>query len=135
MDSNAQHLDREKITRILKDINKAWTEGNPDDLNEFFHEDMVIAQPGYERMAAGKIPCVESYKIFASSAKVLSFKESEPLIDIWGDTAAASYIFDLDYETKGKSYSDTGIDMFIFIRTEGKWKAVWRTIIPLPCSP
>ena len=127
--------DREEIRQILKDINEAWTKGNTDDLNKYFHEDMIIAQPGFGIHGDGRNACVDSYKEFAGMASVQGLRESEHIVLVWGDTAVASYRFDIEYELDGQSHQDAGYDLFVFTRQDGNWLAVWRTILPVPPTP
>ena len=117
---------RETLTRM----NQAWTQGHPEDLEKYFHEDMVIAAPGFRGGGRGRATCVASYTGFASRATIKSFEESEHAIDVWGDTAVAIYRFDLEYEMEGKERSENGYDVYVFTHQDGKWLAVWRTIIP-----
>ena len=70
--------------------------GRPEKLEEYSHEDMVIAFPGFGRRGVGKRACVERYEAFVSEATIRDLKESQPLIDVWGDAAVASYRFELD---------------------------------------
>jgi len=132
MASDIEQNVREEIQQLLKNINAAWVKGRSEDLEEYFHEDMVIFDLGFGRRGIGKKACVESYKDFTSHATIHEFKESDPAIDIWGDTAVAIYKFEIDYETNGEDHRDFGQDLFVFIRERGKWRAVWRVIIPLP---
>jgi hypothetical protein len=46
--------DKDIIRQILLTINKVWSKGNPDDLNEYFHEDLVILSPELQRMGEDK---------------------------------------------------------------------------------
>jgi hypothetical protein len=127
--------DREQITHILKAINRAWTSGDTDDLSKYFHEDMIIAQPGFGIRGEGRSACVDSYKGFAGMASINALRESEHMVLVWGDTAVASYKFDVEYEMDGQSHRDAGYDLFVFTRLEGAWLAVWRTILPVPEMP
>ena len=64
-------------------------------------------------------------------AIINDFKDRDPAIQIYGNTAIASYTFEMSYEMNGKSFDDVGRDIYVLKREEGKWLAVWRTIIPL----
>lgn len=121
-----------EIRQLLKKINEAWVNGHPEELEEYFHEDMVIAQSGLQAQGTGKKACVDSYKEFITHASILGLKESDHHIGVWGDTAVASYKFELEYEINGAKHHDSGVDLFIFTRQRGNWRAVWRTILPLP---
>jgi len=122
--------EREEIRRILKKINDAWVKGPSEDLAEYFHEDMVIAGPGLEESGKGRPACTASYEEFTRVAAIKDFEESELNIHIWNDTAVAHYKFTIAYEMEGRDHLDSGCDLFVFNKSEGKWIAVWRTILP-----
>lgn len=126
IDQNA----REEIRKLLGNISNAWIKGRPEELEEYFHEEMVIAGPGFKGGGRGKSECIKSYKDFITHAAIQNVKESDLMIDVWGDTAVASYRFEMDYEIGGERHHDAGHDLFVFTRERGKWLAVWRTIIP-----
>ena len=127
--------DRDEIKHILKSINAAWTKGHLDDLDKYFHEDMIIAQPGFGIRGEGKNACVDSYREFAGMASIQGLSESEHVVLVWGDTAVASYRFEIEYELDGQAHQDTGYDLFVFTRQGGAWLAAWRTILPVPETP
>jgi ketosteroid isomerase-like protein len=124
--------DRDEIRWILKNINEAWTKGRPAHLDRYFHEDMVIAQPGFGIRGEGKSACVNSYREFSGTASIRSFEESQHVVLVWGDTAVASYKFEIEYDLDGLPHRDTGYDLFVFTRQGGDWLAVWRAILPAP---
>ena len=124
--------DREEIARIIRSINEAWTSGRPEELDRYFHEDMVIAQPGLGIRGEGRKACVDSYSEFARMAAINGLRESDHIVLVWGDTAVASYRFEIEYEVEGRIRRDAGFDLFVFARKDGAWLAVWRTILPVP---
>jgi hypothetical protein len=80
--------------------------------------------------AAGKAACAKSYQDFLNQAKIRNCKLAEPLIDVAGDTAVAACAWEMTYELNGQTYSESGHDLFVFNRDQGKWLAVWRTLLP-----
>jgi len=120
--------EKQELWKIMQDINKTWSKGNPDTLTNFFHKDMVISDNDFKKLGVGRKACVESYKSFVSRAKILGVKEQDRDIDIFGNTAYVSYSFEVTYEMDGKEYHDSGRDVFFFTREDDKWLAVWRTI-------
>ena len=126
--------DREEIRLLLNKINDAWLAGPPDGipgvLNECFSADMVIRGPGFQAMGRGKEACVKSYVDFVRQARVRSCTLSEPEIDHFGDTAIAAYSWEMTYELDGHEYHDSGHDLFVLSRVEGRWLAVWRAMLP-----
>jgi ketosteroid isomerase-like protein len=123
---------REAIRRILKQINAAWRGGRTDELRQYFHENMVIVSPGFQVRGEGREACVASYQDFINQATVTEYKEGEATVDVWGDTAVATYPWQMAWQMGGQSSRESGHDVFIFIREAGKWLAVWRTLLPLP---
>jgi len=124
--------DRETIAQILATINDAWRQGHPEELEQVFAEDMIIEKPGFNERIEGREACAKSYGHFMDHATVLHFEAEEPAVDVWGDTALASYRFEIEYKAAGPVHRDAGRDVFVFTRREGRWRAVWRTIVPLP---
>ena len=123
---------KSELRDIVKKINQLWVGGNAEKLGEFFHEDMVIVNPDLAKMGEGRRECVRSYIEFCEQAKVLEYKELNLVVDLWGNTAAAAYDFEIVYEMAGKKYEDSGKDLFIFSLNEktGRWQAVWRMLVP-----
>jgi len=122
--------DPEEVRELLQKITDAWTRGDPDDLAEYFHEELVILSPDLQRMGKGKAACVQSYKDFMAQAVVHEYKERDHKIDVWGNTAVSTYAFDITYEMDGQTFRESGHDMFVFNQEGEKWLAVWRMVIP-----
>lgn len=125
---------KDEIRNLLKKINETWVEGDARQLGQFFHRDMVIFGPDLKKMGNGRDECVKSYIDFCGNARIMTYKESNFVIDVWGNTAAIVYDFEIGYEMEGKRYDDTGRDLFIFSRDEnnGEWLAVWRMLVAAP---
>lgn len=119
----------DEIWRLVQRMNDAWAKDGPDDLASFFHEDIVMLHPDFTQRTEGKAACVASYQDFREQAAILDFKVSNPGIDVFGDTAIATYSYEIAYEMGGERFNDTGRDVFIFVRENGRWLAVWRTMI------
>jgi uncharacterized protein DUF4440 len=132
MVSKLESKDREEIRRLITKINDAWVKGRVDELNEFFHEEMVTYSPGFGVRGEGKGECIKSYEDFVNQATVNEFKELNFVIDLWGDTGVATYVFEIAFDMNGQKFKDTGRDMFVLVREDSRWWAVWRTMIPSP---
>ncbi len=122
--------DTEEIAGVLRAINEAWTSGNAEAMRQHLHERIVMAQPGFEERLVGRQACIEGYEDFARQASIGSYAQTQTTIDITGDTAVASCRFAIDYAMGGKEYHEIGHDLFVFARSAGRWRAVWRTLIP-----
>jgi len=130
MTSSVEQHVREEIRQLLRSINQAWTQGHTEDLALYFRDDVVIVNPGFQGRLEGKQACIDSYKEFVDQATIQDYQEAEIVVDVWEDTAVASYHFEIDYKMSGTEYHDTGHDLFVFVREGEQWRAVWRTLIP-----
>jgi hypothetical protein len=45
---------KNEIWKTLKDLNNVWTKGNPDDLKDYFHADMVAITPTDKKRREGR---------------------------------------------------------------------------------
>ena len=120
-----------QITRIVTAINKSWLNNKTEYLNDFFHDDMIITDSNFNRLAANKKECIASYESFIKHAKILSYTEHDINIEIIGTTAIVNYVFDISWEVKNNISSEKGRDVFVFEFSNGKWLAVCRTLLPI----
>jgi uncharacterized protein (TIGR02246 family) len=130
MPASTHGADRTTIRDVLRTINDAWRRGRVEELGEYFHPEAVIVAPGFRKRAQGRDECMQSYKDFVAATKVTDYQESDMTVDIWGDTAVASYHYEIAWEVKGQPYRDSGRDVFVLRREGGKWLVVWRTLVP-----
>jgi uncharacterized protein (TIGR02246 family) len=130
--SSASEQDKTEIRDLLRAINLAWRRGQVEQMRECFHPDAVIVAPGFRTRAQGREACLKSYQDFIDSTTVTQYGESAVTVDVWGDTAVASYHFEIAWDVKGQPFRDSGHDVFVFHREAGRWWAVWRTIISPP---
>src|SRR5216683_1104926 len=114
MASDMESTRRDMIRLLVKKINEAWMDGRFEELNGYFHDDMVIVGPDLRVLLKGRGLCVKSYQDFMGAAKVHEYKESEPVIELWGNTALATCGWEIAYEMEGKVYRDSGQDLFVF---------------------
>ncbi len=127
--SNRRH-DTEEIWQLVQRLNDAWAKpGSPEDLASFFREDIVMVNPDFIQRTEGRDACVASYQDFCRQAAIRDFKISNPGIDVFENTAIATYSYEITYEMGGELFNDTGRDVFVFVRENDRWQAVWRTMI------
>lgn len=124
--------DREEVLALLERIRAAWTKGPIEILDDVFHERMVIAGPAMKPLGEGREACVRSYRDFLDRARVLAYEQYDRTAHVCGDTAVASYRYVIAFDLEGKPFRERGRDLFVFGREEGRWTAVWRTLIPEP---
>jgi uncharacterized protein (TIGR02246 family) len=126
----AQRQDTEEIRALLQMITAAWTQGPVERLADCFHDAMVIVSPRFQDRVEGRAACVESYREFLETATLQRYHQGYPDIHIIGDTAVATYRFEIIYTIDTTDFQESGWDVFVFARASGAWLAVWRTVVP-----
>lgn len=115
---------QQDIWRTVRAMNDAWTKGNPDDLVNFFHPHMVAVTATDRLRRLGQAECLAGWKGFAQAATIHYWTETEPLIQVYGDSAVVSYYFDMAFTMGGQRIEMGGRDLFFFVREQGRWWAV-----------
>jgi ketosteroid isomerase-like protein len=127
--------DRDAVAAALELINRTWLEGRPRDLAPLLHPAVVMALPGFGGRVEGRDAFVGGFVDFCENADLSEYAESGQQIDVTGDTAVATYTFEMVYERSGGRYRSTGRDFWIFARQGDAWLAVWRTMLDLAEQP
>jgi hypothetical protein len=120
-----------EIKEKLQKINDAWLAGEPERMQHFLYNDMVILHSNFKDKIAGRQECIDGYRDFAEQATVENFQILDVQVDLFENTAVTLTKYEMMYELEGKKYHDRGHDLFVFSRINGEWMPVWRTIIPL----
>jgi hypothetical protein len=115
---------QDEIWQTVRAMNDAWTRGNPDDLAQYFHRDMVAICATERLRLEGGEACIGGWKRFALAATIHRWEERESLIQVYGDAAVVSYYFDMSFDMDGRHIDLGGRDMFFLIRENGRWWAV-----------
>ena len=127
--------DSDQVIALIKTINRAWTTGDLDALDDLFHDEMTIATPGFAAEGHGKAACVDNYREFLSLAEITSFKDDAWSVKIFeGDTAIVHYKFEMRYRTRvdAAEFCDVGDDLYVLKKNAatGEWRSCWRTNFP-----
>lgn len=115
---------QQEIWQTVRAMNDAWTLGNPDDLANYFHRDMVAITATDRLRREGGSTCIAGWKGFAEATVIQRWEEREPLIRVYGDAAVVTYYFDMAFEMNGQTIAMGGRDMFFFVKEDGRWWAV-----------
>ncbi len=121
-----------QVWTLIQTMNKCWTEGDPNDLNNFFHDNMVAITPTDKERLEGKDACVKGWSAFAQNTKIHFYKETNPKIDIYGDTAIVTYYYDMSFDMAGQTINTGGRDMMILVNENGEWRVVANQFSPFP---
>ncbi len=121
---------REGVLDALARITAAWRERDFDALPALFAPDMVMALPGLSGYLEGREACIESLRDFTAAARIDRYAESAHRVDVSGDTAVASYRWEMAWTRGGHGHAATGQDLFVLRREGARWLATWRMLLP-----
>jgi len=115
---------QEQIWKVIQEMNRKWTvENNADELNRYFHKDMVAITPTDQKIIEGGANCVAGWKNFSENTKIHFWKESEPKIQVYGNGkfSIVTYYFDMSFTMDGQTIQMKGRDMFSLAKENNKW--------------
>ena len=118
-----------ELREIVTRINSAWLTRRFDELRDYFHPDVVLAQPGLARRTVGREALIDSYRQFVSEATIHSFTPGETHVDEAAESAVTTTPWEMDYTIEGQRYQERGWDLLVFGKREGRWVVVWRTVV------
>ncbi|MCK4574429.1 MAG: nuclear transport factor 2 family protein [candidate division Zixibacteria bacterium] len=123
---------QKQVWETVKKLNQCWSAGDPDDLKEYFHERMVVFTPSDQKRLEGGQTCVASWKEFAELVEIVSWNETDPNIQIYGDTAVVTYYYELIGRMNDKPAEMCGRDMMTLVKENGRWWLVADQFSPYP---
>lgn len=115
---------QQEIWTILRALNDAWIRGNPDDLINYFHRDMIAIIPGERNRLESGAACVAGWKAFAKAAQIHCWEEKNPVIRVHGNAAVVAYEYTMSFDMDGRTIDSQGRDLFFFVKEDGRWWAV-----------
>lgn len=121
---------RAQVLEVLAEVTRAWRERDFDALPALFAPDMVMALPGLSGYLEGREACIESFRDFTAAASVDRYAESAHRVDVSGDTAVASYRWEMAWTRGGHAHAAAGHDLFALRREGDHWLVTWRTLLP-----
>src|SRR5437870_4876197 len=122
---------REDAATAMRQINQAWLNGQVQDLAPMVHPEIVMVLPDFAGRIRGQEDFLAGFRDFHQNATVHEFREHDYQVDVAGDTAVATFRYDMVYERSGKRYHATGRDLWVFQKQHRTWIAVWRTMLDL----
>ncbi|MBN2410246.1 nuclear transport factor 2 family protein [candidate division KSB1 bacterium] len=121
-------IEQEKIKDILKNVNIAWSSGNPEDLMNYFHDNMLIISPDMKILGYGKENCIKSYIDFLNQATIIDYQKNVPEIHIFENTAIVFYTYNISWKTNNKLFNEKGKEIYVLNKHKNKWLIVMRKI-------
>ncbi len=116
----------DKIERIVNQLNDCWVNDKLDNMEMFFHKQVVLVEPGTNRKMTGREKMIDTYSEFVDSAEVKDFRIQDLLINVFDHTAVAFYTFRIKYRVESTNYDESGSETLVFSLYNDRWRIVWR---------
>jgi uncharacterized protein (TIGR02246 family) len=117
-----------ELWNLVRESNRAWISGSTHELLELFDEHAVVITPALQGRVEGRDAIVAGYASYNMHAKTHSFEEMEHQVDLFGDTAVVTYLFQVRYEVlaDGVQHEETAQEVLVMRKTD-RWRVLWRT--------
>jgi ketosteroid isomerase-like protein len=122
---------RDAAAATMRRINRAWLDGQVNDLAPLVHPEIVMVFPGFSGQVQGRNEFIAGFSDFCQNAKIHEFREDDFRVDVAGDTAVISFRYEMVYTRSGGRFRSTGRDLWVFQSQGGAWIAVWRTMLDM----
>jgi ketosteroid isomerase-like protein len=119
------------IWQAIVDANRAWMRGDAAATAALFAPGVIAVPPTLGDAVRGQGAMVQSFADYVVQVKTHRFEEKEHSIEIIGDTAVATYRFEVRYEIGGQTYDEVGQEVLVLHRLPEGWRVVWRTQVPV----
>lgn len=110
-----------EVWSFVRALNDAWTKEKGERLAEYFHPQMVAITPVDRLRRKGAAKCIEGWQGFAQSSTIHSWREDDPDIELFGDTAVVTYYYVMDVTMGTNRMNLTGRDMLVVKKEAGRW--------------
>ena len=124
-----------EVRAVLAAISRAWQERRYEELTEFFAPNMVLVLPGFAGRLEGRESIMASYQEFMDRITLTEYREAEAAVDVLGDTAMASFRWEMTWLAGVVPNRAAGHDAFLLQRVPAddagrtpRWIALWRTM-------
>jgi Domain of unknown function (DUF4440) len=106
------------ILKQVRRIHEAWVAGDTEGILKFSNRSGVFLIGDYSPFyITGTEEVRQHFADFYRTSKVNYVRELDPTVRIWGNTAAISFNFDLDYSVNNRTGRSPGRGVYVFTRT------------------
>ena len=112
---------KNEVWSLVRALNDAWTKEKGERLSEYFHPRMVAITPVDRHRLKGAVQCIQGWQAFAQASTIHSWREDDPDIELFGDTAVVTYYYVMDVTMGPNRLNLTGRDMLVVKKETGRW--------------
>ena len=123
---------KNEIWQTIQEMNHCWTSGDPSNLKNYFHENMVAISPADSLRLDGREDCVAAWTSFSKDANIHYWKVFDKKIQVYGNVAIVTYYYDMSFDIGDQTINTAGRDMLTLVNENGKWWIVADQFSPYP---
>lgn len=112
--------EKSEVWAFIRSLNDAWTKEKGERLREYFHPRMVAITP-VDRLRCKGAQCAEGWQKFAQTTTIHSWREEDPDIEMFGNTAIVTYYYTMDVTMGSNRTKLAGRDMLTVTKEGGRW--------------
>ena len=110
------------VFNLVRRINAAWVQAQPNEILGMADPSGVFLIGDYSPYyISGSDAIREHFADFYRTGSVTSIREINPQVKLWGNVAAVTFDFDLDYTVNNQQRRAPGHAMYTFARTGTRW--------------
>ena len=110
-----------EVWKFVRALNDSWTKGKGERLPEYFHPRMVAITPVEKFRLKGAAQCIAGWQEFAQNTTIHSWRENDPDIELFGDTAVVTDYYVMDVTIGPNRLNLSGRDMMTLKQESGRW--------------
>ena len=114
------------IEGFVRELNNTWQQGKLEELNRFYHADVVLLPPDAGEPICGRSAVIDTYGDFASAATLHEFVISSLEIFDFAATAVVHMGFVVEFSLQEQRLREAGLEVYVLSITDGEPAIVWR---------
>jgi ketosteroid isomerase-like protein len=121
---------KDEVAAAADAFSAAWRSGRLEALEGLVDPEVVFVQPGGSSRIEGRAACIDSFRGFLAAATIERYQEGDRQIDVNGNTAVVTYRWTMAWRRAGQDHRESGRDLLVLGRRDGRWRITWRTLLP-----
>lgn len=118
------------IMDIVQTINQKGLAGDLDQVRRHLHPNVMFVNTAGAVRVKGRQECMDAFQNFVRHVHASAFRLYNEKVEFEGETAVASYEFDMAYQLAGKDFRKKGREIVVLNRDGENWRVIYRTLSP-----
>jgi len=116
------------VERAILDIEKkqaaAFNQGDLNSVLDFFDKKIVCFSSTQHERLTGRAALRQTFEYYLKEADKVQYRITEPVVQVFGDTAIASFYWTVTLTSGAKRRKIEGLGSHVLVNRSGAWKIV-----------